>query len=145
MQTALSVISHSEQETEALGEKLVLFLRPNDMLVLTGELGSGKTVLVRGLAKGMGIDPELVNSPSFTIVNEYTGRERSLYHFDLYRVGDPSELKEIGWDDYQQRDGLVVVEWGEKAGQYLPAAYYLIEFETVGDSERNISVSHVEP
>ncbi len=126
-----------------LAEKLLLFFRPGDIIVLSGELGAGKTVFVRGMARGLGIDEELVNSPSFTIVNEYPGGQRKLYHFDLYRLGDRSELHEIGWNDYQQRDGIMVVEWGEKAEELMPSSYYLVEFETIDSDQRKIEISHI--
>ncbi len=139
----MQIVSHGETETLALAEKLTPLLRPGDLLVLRGELGSGKTVFVRGLAKALGLDENAVNSPSYTIVNEYLG-ERPLFHFDLYRIHDSAELYEIGWDDYLQRQGLVVVEWGEKAAECLPAAYYSIEFEIVDERTREIKLSYVE-
>lgn len=139
----MNITSHSEDETLALAGKLASLFKTGDVLVLTGVLGAGKTVFVRGLAAALGIDESLVNSPSFTIVNEYAG-ERPLYHFDLYRLGDASELYEIGWDDYLGREGLVVVEWGEKAGEYLPARYYRIDFGIVDEQQREIDISYVE-
>ena len=142
MAKILKVISHSEDETVALASKLVSFLRPGDIMVLTGKLGSGKTVFVRGLAQALGIDEKLVNSPSFTIVNEYPG-ERPLYHFDLYRLEDADELYEIGWDEYLSRSGLIVVEWGEKAGEFLTDRYYRIDFRIVNESQREIEISAV--
>jgi len=142
MAKILKVITHSEDETVALASKLVSFLRPGDIMVLTGKLGSGKTVFVRGLAQALGIDENLVNSPSFTIVNEYPG-ERPLYHFDLYRLEDPDELYEIGWDEYLSRSGLIVVEWGEKAGEFLTDRYYRIDFRIVNESQREIEISAV--
>ena len=138
----LNIISHSEEETLALASKLALLFKPGDVLVLTGVLGAGKTVFVRGLAAAMGIDESIVNSPSFTLVNEYQG-EKTLYHFDLYRLGDSSELYEIGWDEYLSRDGLVVVEWGEKAEGYLPERYYHMEFGIVNETDREINISFV--
>jgi tRNA threonylcarbamoyladenosine biosynthesis protein TsaE len=143
MPLILNIVSHSEEETLALAAKLVSLFKAGDVLVLTGVLGAGKTVFVRGLAAAMGIDEAQVNSPSFTLVNEYPG-ERMLYHFDLYRLADSSELYEIGWDEYLGRDGLVVVEWGEKAAEYLPDRYYQIEFGMTGESDREINISFVE-
>lgn len=140
MQKVLQIISHSESETELLAEKILTLLTPNDMLVLSGQLGSGKTVFVRGLAKGLGLDTNNVNSPSYTIVNEYPG-EKPLYHFDLYRLGDSSELVEIGWEDYLSKEGLVVVEWGERADEYLPERYFLVEFSIRNETEREIVIS----
>lgn len=123
-------------------EKLAPALRPGDLLVLTGELGAGKTEFVRGLAGALGHDRNKVNSPSFTIVNEYPG-ERPLYHFDLYRIDEIDELHETGWDDYLARDGLVVVEWGEKAGPFLPPKYYRVTFEIVDVNDRRIAIEAV--
>jgi tRNA threonylcarbamoyladenosine biosynthesis protein TsaE len=139
----LSVTSHSEEETLALGRRLSSSFAPGDVVVLTGELGSGKTVFVRGLAQGRGLDPETVSSPSFGFVNEYPGKQ-PLYHFDLYRLGDVTELYEVGWEEYLDREGLVVVEWGERAGGFLPERYYLIEFTIVDDTGRRIDISLVE-
>ncbi len=115
------------------------------LVVLSGELGAGKTVFVKGLAKGMGIEKDAATSPTFNIVHEYRG-ERELYHFDLYRLRDTSELVEIGWDDYLERQGVAVVEWGEKAGALLPQKYYLVEINSLNDdeNEREINVSLIE-
>ena len=119
------------------------------LVVLSGELGAGKTVFVKGLAKGMGLEKDTATSPTFNMVHEYRG-ERELYHFDLYRLTDRSELVEIGWDDYLERGGVAVVEWGEKAGALLPQKYYLEEIKSLNDTdndndnEREIKVSLIE-
>ena len=143
MALRLHITSHNESETIALAEKLAPLFRPSDLVVLKGELGAGKTAFVRGLAGALGLDREAVNSPSFTIVNEYPG-ERPMYHLDLYRINDPTELDEIGWDEYLQRPGLTVVEWGDKAGDYLPSRYYMISFKIIDEQTREINVSHVQ-
>jgi tRNA threonylcarbamoyladenosine biosynthesis protein TsaE len=141
VEKVLQIISRSPEQTLGLAEKLATtcFL-PGDVLVLSGHLGAGKTLFVRGLAKGLGLDPDSVNSPSFTFVNEYPG-EKPLYHFDLYRMGDLSELQEIGWDEYLSRDGIVAIEWGEKAGPYLPDKYYRLEFTVLDETEREIAIT----
>ncbi len=143
MSLKLNIVSHSEAETVGLAQKLAPMLRTGDVLVLTGELGTGKTAFVRGLARGLGIDENTVNSPSYTIVNEYPGA-MALYHFDLYRIADPSELYEVGWDEYRSRNGVVVVEWGERAGELLPAGYYRIEFTMINESERKIDIEVIQ-
>ena len=143
MSKILNIVSHSEEETIALAEKIISLFRVGDVLILSGKLGSGKTVFVRGLAKALGIDEELVNSPSFTIVNEYPGKP-PLYHFDLYRLNDESELYEIGWDEYLNRNGLVVIEWGEKAESFLPDKYYKIIFNILDESQREINITFVQ-
>lgn len=139
MGLALQVISHSELETEGLAAKLVGTLRPGDVLILTGELGSGKTAFTRGLAKALKIDEDTVTSPSFTLVNEYPA-DTPVYHFDLYRLGDPGELYEIGWEEYLSRNGIVVVEWGERMEHLLEEQYYRITFKVVGETDRQIEI-----
>lgn len=142
MVSILSITSHSEDETLALGKRLAGSFSPGDVIVLTGPLGSGKTVFVRGIALGRGFGEDAVTSPSFGFVNEYVGKS-PMYHFDLYRLRDVAELYEIGWDEYLERDGIVVVEWGERADGLLPARYYLIEFGITGDETREIKISLV--
>mgnify|MGYP000676751057 CR=1 FL=1 len=96
--------SNSVAETEELGAQLAARLRPGDVVAYTGDLGAGKTAFTRGIARGLGI-PERVTSPTFTIVNEYEGGRLPLFHFDLYRLGDPEELFDIGWEDFLRRGG----------------------------------------
>ena len=131
-------------QTQALAEKLSASFTGRDIVVLTGVLGSGKTVFVRGLARGRGIDDALVNSPSFTMVNEYPG-EKPVFHFDLYRMGSAEELREIGLEEYLERDGVVVIEWGEKAGDILPRPHYRVAFRILSEEEREIDISLVQP
>jgi tRNA threonylcarbamoyladenosine biosynthesis protein TsaE len=140
---ALSIISHSEAETIALARKLAASFVGGDVVILKGELGAGKTTFVRGLAAACGIDENMISSPSYTFVNEYGGQP-PLYHIDLYRMSDVSELTEIGWDDFLSREGIVLVEWGERAGLRLPARYYLAEFLIIDDQQRRIDLSVVQ-
>ena len=139
----LSITSHSEQETFALGKRLASSFKAGDLIVLEGQLGAGKTVFVRGLAAGLGLDEQLISSPSFGLVNEYPG-EIPLYHFDLYRVNDMHELYEIGWEEYLSRNGVVVVEWGERAEEHLPRQYYKGTFTIASDEVRVIDISLVQ-
>lgn len=139
MGVALQVISHSELETEGLAAKLVGTFRVGDVLILVGELGSGKTAFTRGLAKALGIDEDTVTSPSYTIINEYPA-DTPLYHFDLYRLGDAGELHEIGWEEYLSRNGIVVVEWGERLEHLLEEQYYRITFDIEGETDRRIEI-----
>jgi tRNA threonylcarbamoyladenosine biosynthesis protein TsaE len=103
-----------------------------------GELGSGKTAFVRGMARGMGIDA-LVNSPTFTIVNEYIG-PRSLFHFDMYRLGSADELYDIGWEDYLARGGVCAVEWSENVEDAFEGDEVVITFRKLDDTTREITV-----
>ena len=127
----------------ALARRLATSFDAGDTIVLKGPLGAGKTVFVRGLAQGLGIDEQLVTSPSFGFVNEYAGKP-PLYHFDLYRLNDVVELYEIGWDEYLGRDGITVIEWGERAESLLPSRHYHIEFAMIDDTSRNIDIALVE-
>ena len=107
--------SKSEQETLQIGEKIGRKLHPPRVILLYGELGSGKTVLVRGLAKGLGMqDPTLVHSPSFTLVNQYAGKESTIHHIDFYRLEGPRDLFSIGLEEILATPSIVIIEWAEK-------------------------------
>ena len=111
-------LSHSEEETEQLGERLGQALSPGAVVAYTGGLGMGKTAFTRGLARGLGCT-ERVTSPTFTRVNEYPGRI-PLFHFDVYRLSGSDALYDIGWDDYLDRGGVCAVEWSENIADALP-------------------------
>jgi tRNA threonylcarbamoyladenosine biosynthesis protein TsaE len=106
------VITHSEQETAAVGRDLAAHLQPGDVVLLYGDLGAGKTAFVRGLAEGLGIDPADVSSPTFTIVQEYRGGRVPLLHVDLYRL-EPKEVADLGLDELGEH-AVVAVEWAER-------------------------------
>jgi len=110
--------SNSAEETEALGARLAGVLTAGTVVAYQGGLGMGKTAFTRGLAKGLGCT-DRVTSPTFTIVNEYEGGRLPLFHFDLYRLGDPEELFDIGWEDYLARGGVCAVEWSENVADAL--------------------------
>ena len=103
----------SEAETVAAGEGLGRTVRPGDVVLLYGNLGAGKTAFVRGLARGIGADPDEVSSPTFTIVQEYSGPAATLYHVDLYRL-EPAEVDDLGLEDLVSGDGIVAIEWSER-------------------------------
>ncbi|MCQ2501071.1 MAG: tRNA (adenosine(37)-N6)-threonylcarbamoyltransferase complex ATPase subunit type 1 TsaE [Lachnospiraceae bacterium] len=111
--------TNSPEETfllaKGLGEKAV----PGQIYTLNGDLGVGKTVFTQGMAVGLGID-EPVNSPTFTIVQEYECGRLPLYHFDVYRIGDPEEMEEIGYDDYFFGEGITLIEWAELIEELIP-------------------------
>lgn len=107
------MITANEQETSAAGEALGRDLKPGDVVLLFGDLGAGKTAFVRGMARGVGADPDDVSSPTFTIVQEYAGRSATLYHVDLYRL-EPAEIDDLGLDDLVSSDGIVAIEWAER-------------------------------
>ncbi|EFU22484.1 hydrolase, P-loop family [Streptococcus anginosus F0211] len=113
------MFSHNEDELMAWGEKLGALLRKQDVLILTGDLGAGKTTFTKGLARGLGIK-QMIKSPTYTIVREYDGR-LPLYHLDVYRIGEDPDS--IDLDDFLFGDGVTVIEWGELLGDSLPSDY----------------------
>ena len=110
----MKFITHSPEETRALGGRLAQALTGGEVVAFTGDLGAGKTAFVSGMARALGIE-ERVTSPTFTIVNEYEGGRLPLFHFDLYRLGGADELFLIGWEDYLARGGVCAVEGSENA------------------------------
>lgn len=111
--------SNSAEDTFAFGQKLGREAVPGGIICLDGDLGVGKTVFTQGFAAGLGID-DYVNSPTFNIVKEYEGGRLPLYHFDVYRIGDPSEMEEIGYEDYFYGQGVSIIEWPGQIEELLP-------------------------
>lgn len=131
-------LTKTVEETEALGQALALSLKAGAVVALYGDLGAGKTAFVRGMARGLGVSAR-VTSPTFTIVNEYTGT-LPLFHFDMYRLKSAGELFDIGWDDYLSRDGVCVVEWSENVPGAFDGGEIVVKIEKLSDSERKITV-----
>lgn len=119
METLTIAELNSEAETEQLGTELAETLRPGDVLALTGDLGAGKTTLARSIARALGIRGP-VTSPTFTILQEYVEGRMPLYHFDVYRIDDPEEMFELGYEDYFYGNGICIVEWADKIEELLP-------------------------
>lgn len=111
--------SNSAEDTFAFGQKLGREAVPGEIICLDGDLGVGKTVFTQGFAAGLGID-DYVNSPTFNIVKEYEDGRLPLYHFDVYRIGDPSEMEEIGYEDYFYGQGVSIIEWPGQIEELLP-------------------------
>lgn len=132
-------VSHSEEETEKLGESFARTLNDGAVIAMYGELGAGKTAFVRGMARGMGLDCR-VSSPTFTIVNEYLGA-RELIHFDMYRLSGSDELFDIGWEDYLARGAVCVVEWSENVEDAFFGDEIRVKIEKLSDTERVISIT----
>lgn len=136
-------VTQSAEETVALGRVLAEALRPGDSVGLIGELGAGKTQFVRGIAKGLGIEGS-VTSPSYTIINAYgvggAPDATPLYHVDLYRIGQAEELDELGLEEYIYSPGITVIEWAEKAPEYIEDMRFVVRFSHVGETERSIEI-----
>lgn len=130
----LKLVSSNSKETEQIGQRIGEILRPGDVICLSGDLGVGKTTLVKGLAKGLGIKDHLT-SPTFTIVNQYEGKHL-LYHFDVYRVNDVDELYAIGFEEYIYSEAVSVIEWAELISDILPKEKLWVEIKKdVNNSE----------
>jgi tRNA threonylcarbamoyladenosine biosynthesis protein TsaE len=123
----------SAKETQQVGKQISQLLTGGEIIALIGELGSGKTVFVRGLAEELGIC-ETVHSPSFTIVNEYHGR-LTLYHLDFYRLQSEEEVWNLGWQDYLNNNGVLVIEWADRFPNVLPQERIEIRFTTDPENE----------
>ena len=135
-------ISHSQLETEEMGQKLAEKLPGGSVVALYGDLGAGKTAFVRGMAKGMGLSCR-VSSPTFTIVNEYLG-ERELIHFDMYRLSSADELFDIGWEDYLSRGAVCAVEWSENVQDAFFGDEVVVRIEKLNDTDRKITIEGAE-
>ena len=132
-------ISHSPAETESLGESLGRAASHGLVIALSGELGAGKTQLVKGLARGLGITAR-VHSPTFTLVNEYAGGRLTLFHLDLYRLETRKQILAAGLEDFLQPDGVAVVEWAERIYDLRLTIDHLrkVQIEIVSETERKI-------
>jgi tRNA threonylcarbamoyladenosine biosynthesis protein TsaE len=135
----LDFISHSPAQTLRVGRRLGELLNRGDLILLLGEFGVGKTQLVKGIAQGLGSD-DVVNSPSFVLINEYrAGAQRGgfpIYHIDLYRIDDQAELAGIGLDDALTGDGVCVIEWAERAHDWLPDDRLAISMRHLSETKR---------
>lgn len=137
----MEFVTKSLEESIALGKKIGSKLRPGDIVGFYGELGSGKTTMIKGVAMGLGVkEQDIVKSPSFIMINEYKGRY-PIYHIDLYRVRNIEEVLSIGFEDYLYGDGVCLIEWAEKAEGQLPENIIKIEFESVSLTERKINIT----
>jgi tRNA threonylcarbamoyladenosine biosynthesis protein TsaE len=132
-----SVITVTPEQTWRVGELLGRALGPGDIVCLYGDLGAGKTNFSYGIALGLEVDASYITSPTFSFVNEYKGRT-PLYHIDLYRINDPEELENIGFEHYIGGDGVTVIEWADRADDVLPAERLSVYLTHVDDKSREI-------
>ena len=138
------LISHSENETKLIGKKFAEKLKKGDVIVLTGELGSGKTKFTEGVLEYFGLENE-ISSPTFNIVNEYISKNINIYHFDVYRLEDEDEFYAIGGEEYFDK-GICLIEWGEMIESVLPKKYVHITFNRnyENDDSREIVLECIE-
>lgn len=134
----LDIVSHGVEQTRRLGAHLGHLLQGADLVLLEGDFGSGKTTFTQGIAPGLGIDARYVNSPTFTLINEYGGGREHLSHIDLYRLEGDEQIATLGLDDYIGGYGVTVMEWPGAAASWLPAEYLLVRFGHVNDTKRTL-------
>jgi len=133
-------ISKSTEETIDFGEQLAKSFKEGDIVCFFGDLGSGKTTLIKGIAKGLKIGPAKVNSPTFVLMNVYHGR-LPLFHFDLYRLDDIEGISSIGYDEFLYDDGVSVIEWADRLGVLLPDEYLKVELKHKTNNQRTIQLT----
>ena len=134
-------ITHSAEETTAWGREFASRLKPPVLILLSGDLGSGKTTLTKGIVSALGAAREEdVTSPTFTLVHEYRGPRAKLYHIDLYRIDTPRELDTLALDDFRSDDSILLIEWGEKFPRLLRERDIEISLRHEGESSRKIKV-----
>lgn len=133
--------THSAEETTELGRQLAAGLKPGSMVLLRGDLGAGKTTLVKGIAEGFNAaEAEAVTSPTFTLIHEYRGPEVTLYHIDLYRIDTQRELDTLALDDLMEPNTILLIEWGEKFERFAKERDVEIAIEHRGGDDRLIKI-----
>jgi tRNA threonylcarbamoyladenosine biosynthesis protein TsaE len=136
------ITTHSAEETIAFGRTLTRVLAPPKLVLLRGELGAGKTTLIKGIAAAFeAASEEDVTSPTFTLVHEYRGPLANLYHIDLYRVDTPRQLETLGLDDLFAEDSILLIEWGEKFPRFVRDRDVEITLERIGENDRRIQLT----
>lgn len=141
--TSFEIVTHSAAETLEFGRTLARDLHAPCLVLLEGDLGSGKTTLTKGIVSGLGLaQQDEVTSPSFALVHEY-GQEKKAYHVDLYRIEGPRELATLGLEELFSQPAVVIVEWGEKLGKYAERAHFRITMEHLASDDRNIKVERL--
>lgn len=132
-------VTQSPEDTIKLGEKIGSLLKSGDVIAYSGGLGAGKTTITRGISIGLGLGDEVI-SPTFSLVNEYTGNNTRLYHFDMYRITSPDDLETTGFYDYLEDGGILAIEWSENIESELPENTIRINIDRIDDNIRKITI-----
>ena len=132
-------ISNSVEDTNKIAKEFARTIEPGQIVLLVGDLGAGKTAFVKGVVKALHGDPDQVTSPTFTIVNEYSLDDFPIYHFDLYRLENPNELYNIGFEEYFYGSGVCFIEWPERASDFFDDSVIVVNIKKLGDNKREIS------
>lgn len=134
-----TTVTQSPEDTIKLGEKIGSLLKSGDVIAYSGGLGAGKTTITRGISIGLGLGDEVI-SPTFSLVNEYTGENTRLYHFDMYRITSPDDLETTGFYDYLEDGGILAIEWSENIESELPENTIRINIDRIDDNIRKITI-----
>ena len=137
----MKILSKSAADTIKIGRKIAKNLKKGDIICLFGDLGSGKTVLTKGIACGLGVSKERIISPSFILVRRYKGKAYPVYHFDLYRLRKPQDILVLGYEEYLYDEAVSVIEWADRLEYLLPGEFLKIELEVSGKNQRRIKFS----
>lgn len=135
------MLTKNLNHTIKLGKQFAKKLKKGDIVALIGNLGSGKTSLTQGIARGLGVKG-YIRSPSFKLINEYKGN-LSVFHFDLYRLNNISDIENLGYKDYFYNNGITIIEWAEKAKTILPDEYWQVDLFNLGGTKRRITIKKV--
>jgi tRNA threonylcarbamoyladenosine biosynthesis protein TsaE len=143
MTTSQKIVTASADETRQAGMRLASELKAGDVVLLSGGLGAGKTCLVSGICRALGCDPDAVSSPTFTLVNQYQGRDLSVFHIDLYRLNGERDLESLGLEETFDRGGVCLVEWPERLGSFAPPAEtcFRVTLAHAGGDRRELEIS----
>ena len=137
----IKIVTKTPQELEYLGSRMAELVAPGDFIALDGDLGAGKTLMTQGMAKGLGVTEEIV-SPTFTIIHEYETGRLPLYHMDVYRLKQPEEMYDLGYEEYFYGEGVTVVEWAQIIEPLLPDEYLGMEISVVPEGRELSFVRH---
>ena len=137
----MNILSHSLKQTREIAAGLAPQLKSGDVLALAGNLGSGKTAFVKGLASGLECAKNKVLSPTFVLMRQYKGKRATLNHFDLYRLKNIHQLEQIGYEEYFYSDGITAVEWADKIEECLPKEYLRVDFKILDENKRRLKFS----
>jgi len=140
--SSLTIQTQSAEETKTLGETLAKSLPKGSIVCLYGELGSGKTTMVKGMARGLKLKEDDVTSPTFVLMNIYEGKQ-TMHHFDFYRIEHVRDLDAIGYEEFIYSDAISVIEWPQKMKQYLPKEYLKVELKPKKGNLRSIRISSI--
>ncbi len=150
MEFKFEIVTHSPEETFRLGEHFAKYLKPGAVLAFHGDLGAGKTVMIKGICRGLGIEAEDVTSPSFTVMNMYNGKI-PVFHFDFYKIQSYEDVSGFGIEEYFYDDGITLIEWAERIDPYLPEDIIPIVISRLkpehrkSENDRYISIGNLTP